>query len=257
MLPLAVAEAFHLAFLAALQASVGHDRFALKGGGNLRFFYGSLRYSEDIDLDVFDVDPRRFAPKIERAMRSGATERLLAARNIQIVSRVPKEQSTTREKWSVALKLPNLEQPVRTKVDFSYREQSPAASVRVEAVPARVIAPYAPLIGPIIGHYLPPAAIAQKIFALKERAEHNTSQPRDVFDLDMLIRGWSGDVRRGMVPPAIAATAAERAMEMTWPEFRAKVVAYLEPSVAGTFDSKAAWEQIQERVVTALLGIGS
>lgn len=254
---LAVAEAFHLAFLSALQSSAGHDPFALKGGGNLRFFYNSLRYSEDIDLDVFEVDPRRFSAKVERAMTSTAMDRLLAVRGIRIDSRTPKEQSTTRERWSIALLHPSVELPVRTKVEFSYRERNLLPGVIVEAVPARVMASYAPLVAPVIGHYVPAAAISQKVYALKERAEHNTSQPRDVFDLDMLMSGWPGDIQEGMVPPEIAAQAAERALEMTWPDFRSKVVAYLEPSVASAFDSPAAWSQMQERVIGILMGLAS
>ena len=46
-----VVEMFHLVFLRALVAK-GDDKalFALKGGCNLRFYFGSLRYSEDIDF---------------------------------------------------------------------------------------------------------------------------------------------------------------------------------------------------------------
>ena len=257
MLNLAISEAFHLAFLSVLQTSAGHDKFALKGGGNLRFFYGSLRYSEDIDLDVFEVDPRQFAIKIDRAMNSAAMERLLATRDIRIVARNPKDQSTTREKWAIALTHPSLEQPVRTRVDFSYRERALLPGVSVEAVPAKAMSPYSPLIAPVIGHYLPSAAIAQKIFALKEGAEHNTSQPRDVFDLDLLTRGWPDDVRPGMVPGEVASEAAQRALEMTWDEYTAKVVAYLEPSVASVFDSPRAWSEIQDRVITVLMTLAS
>jgi len=44
-------ELFHLVFLRALVAK-GEDKalFCLKGGCNLRFYFESIRYSEDIDL---------------------------------------------------------------------------------------------------------------------------------------------------------------------------------------------------------------
>jgi len=50
-------EMFHLVFLRALAAK-GEDKslFALKGGCNLRFFFQSVRYSEDIDIDA-SIDP--------------------------------------------------------------------------------------------------------------------------------------------------------------------------------------------------------
>lgn len=52
-----IVELFHLQFLRVLCASTDRDLFTLKGGVNLRFFFGSVRYSEDIDLDV-SVTPR-------------------------------------------------------------------------------------------------------------------------------------------------------------------------------------------------------
>ena len=47
-----VVESFHLALLTALGERGGRDAFVLKGGTNLRFFFDSLCYSEDIDIDV-------------------------------------------------------------------------------------------------------------------------------------------------------------------------------------------------------------
>jgi predicted nucleotidyltransferase component of viral defense system len=46
------AEIFHLLFLHAFGTRVDKALYALKGGGNLRFFHKSIRYSEDIDVDI-------------------------------------------------------------------------------------------------------------------------------------------------------------------------------------------------------------
>jgi hypothetical protein len=43
-----VVELFHLAFLQVLQARLDQARYVLKGGANLRYFFDSVRYSEDI-----------------------------------------------------------------------------------------------------------------------------------------------------------------------------------------------------------------
>jgi hypothetical protein len=50
-------ELFHLVFLRAVSAK-GENKslFALKGGCNLRFFFRSLRYSEDIDVAIVAKD---------------------------------------------------------------------------------------------------------------------------------------------------------------------------------------------------------
>ena len=45
-------EAFHLLFLERLLKLADPKLFVLKGGVNLRFFYGDPRYSEDMDLHV-------------------------------------------------------------------------------------------------------------------------------------------------------------------------------------------------------------
>ncbi len=45
-------ELFHLQFLRQLCAGPDRALFTLKGGCNLRCFFGSVRYSDDVDLDV-------------------------------------------------------------------------------------------------------------------------------------------------------------------------------------------------------------
>ncbi len=45
-------EVFHFCFLDRLLKVSTPNLYVLKGGVNLRFFYNSPRYSEDMDLDV-------------------------------------------------------------------------------------------------------------------------------------------------------------------------------------------------------------
>src|SRR3970040_1007829 len=45
-------EIFHFCFLERLLKIADANLFVLKGGVNLRFFFRSPRYSEDMDLDV-------------------------------------------------------------------------------------------------------------------------------------------------------------------------------------------------------------
>ena len=46
-------EIFHFLFLERLLKTASKDQYCVKGGVNLRFFFNSPRYSEDMDLDVF------------------------------------------------------------------------------------------------------------------------------------------------------------------------------------------------------------
>lgn len=66
-------RAVSLVFLRALVAK-GEDKglVALKGGCNLRFFFGSTRYSEDMDLDVVVIAKETLRNKVERLLKSPA-----------------------------------------------------------------------------------------------------------------------------------------------------------------------------------------
>ena len=48
-------EIFHIEFLRWLGRKLKPNQYALKGGVNLRLFFGSIRYSEDLDIDVMHV----------------------------------------------------------------------------------------------------------------------------------------------------------------------------------------------------------
>ena len=52
LVPKAQVELFHLLFLRLFSAQIEPDFYAIKGGCNLRFFFESVRYSEDLDIDV-------------------------------------------------------------------------------------------------------------------------------------------------------------------------------------------------------------
>ena len=53
--PLQKREVFHLLFLRELVQSIPLSAFVLKGGANLRFFFGNIRYSEDMDIDASGI----------------------------------------------------------------------------------------------------------------------------------------------------------------------------------------------------------
>src|SRR5437762_1943608 len=83
----------------------------------------------------------------------------------------------------------------RARIEFSHRAND--ARRILEAVPDRVVAPYA-LRAPTMLHYTAEAAIEQKIAALALRSE---TQARDVFDLELLFRGHREAVIAGQIEP--------------------------------------------------------
>jgi hypothetical protein len=50
-------ELFHLLFLDQLGRKLDKRVYALKEGYNLRFFMKSIRYSEDMDIDIQTIPP--------------------------------------------------------------------------------------------------------------------------------------------------------------------------------------------------------
>src|SRR6266481_2700969 len=78
-------EMFHLVFLRALAAK-GDDKglFTLKGGCNLRLFFGSVRYSEDIDIDVSVIAKGTLKNKVDRLLHAPTVVGPLKTHSIEI-----------------------------------------------------------------------------------------------------------------------------------------------------------------------------
>jgi predicted nucleotidyltransferase component of viral defense system len=244
-------ELFHLAFLRALTAK-GEDKslIALKGGCNLRFYFGSTRYSEDIDFDVSVIAKGTLSRKVDRLLASPLLVAPLKSKGIEIIDASAPKQTETTQRWKVGLRAAGIEMPLRTKIEFSRRDAITGAlfeSIDVEVTRAHALTPT------LASHYGAPAAIAQKIHALAGRAE---SQPRDVFDLNLLFarpeaqNSKLSPAQRRWVPEAI-----DRAMSMSFDAYRSKVIAYLDPEQRALYEAKSAWDAMQEAVVSQLEGL--
>ena len=70
-------EAFHLCFLHRLLKVSDINLYVLKGGVNLRFFFGSPRYSEDMDLDVTAGSVATLKKNGYKILEDGAFQRSL------------------------------------------------------------------------------------------------------------------------------------------------------------------------------------
>ena len=98
-------------------------------------------------------------------------------------------------------------------------------------------------------HYLAPAATRQKIDVLANRRE---TEPRDVFDLDLLIARYPDAVRPGDVPPETATKASDAAFAIPFEAYEELVVEYLEDEFVGIYDRPEVWEEMVTRVATFL-----
>lgn len=234
-----VIELFHLAFFQVLQARLDQARYVVKGGANLRYFFESLRYSEDVDLDGIDIESWRLEEKIDAVLASSAMELLLRAADLTVEQVTKPKQTETTQRWKPSIAVGGRRAPLRTKIEFSHREDDPRRIL--EAVPDRVVAPYG-LRAPTMLHYMADAAIEQKIEALAQRSE---TQARDVFDLELLLRRHRSAVRLGRVEPRLLDAAIERNFELPFEAFQAQVVPFLDPEVIDLYDDRASWDRMQ------------
>ncbi|MBS2020902.1 MAG: nucleotidyl transferase AbiEii/AbiGii toxin family protein [Deltaproteobacteria bacterium] len=239
-------ELFHLTFARLLCAGPEKSDFAIKGGCNLRFFFGSVRYSEDLDFDVQRIPVRTLRGKVDKLLDSTALKLLLEARGVSLGDVSAPKQTETVQRWKMALTVKGLAAPLHTKVEFSRRPRFEDA--RVEPVGGNIVAEHK-LQPMLLPHYPVEAALRQKLSALVQRSE---VQARDVFDLSVLLARAGGVVEawrpmRAQVPKAI-----ERALEISYDDYVAQVVAYLSPDQAEDWGSRESWDALQLQVLDAL-----
>ena len=242
-----VIEFFHLAFLQVLQARLDQSRYVLKGGASLRYFFGSLRYSEDIDLDAVEIEAWKLEAKIDEALKSPAIEILLRSGGLVLDQVTKPKQTATTQRWKPMVTVAGRRSPVRTRIEFSHRSADPRRVL--EAVPERLVAPYA-LRPPTMLHYTADAAIEQKVTALAHRSE---TQARDLFDLELLLRQNPEAVTAGAIAPNTLDLAVERAFELPFQAFTDQVVRFLDPGIVELYDNPSAWGSMQAFVAERLM----
>ena len=243
-------EVFHLTFLRWLTRALPLESFALKGGSNLRFYFGSVRYSEDMDVDVEGVAVHVLAEKVMAVLGSGAFADTLRTHGIESVlppdlSRA--KQTATVQRFKVHL-VTRAREDLFTKVEFSRRGLD--APVLAQAVSAELLGSYrmASLIAP---HYAAEAAVRQKVRALRGRRE---PQARDVFDLHLLIPHVEplAESVLGAFPAKELEDARGRVFDLGFDAFRDQVVAYLGPQDRAFHLNSEVWDEIRLGVVALL-----
>jgi len=237
-----VIELFHVAFLDVLPKRVDRSRYVLKGGANLRYFHGSLRYSEDLDLDLSGEPHWRLREKVDAIVKSGPLHLLLRKAGLRIAEANAQKQTETTQRWKLAIE--HRAGVVNTKVEFSNRNGDDRH--RLDPIPDSIVAPYA-LRAPTVQHYVGDAPAEQKIAALAGRPE---TQARDVFDLDLLLR--ERPLAAGAVAADLLARAAETALQLPYGAFRDQVLPFLEDEARELYEGEDAWAAMQVYVAEAL-----
>jgi predicted nucleotidyltransferase component of viral defense system len=239
-------ELFHLIFVAHLGRRVDKTLFAIKGGCNLRFYCHSIRYSEDIDIDIRTMAPTTLARNVDTILKSPALTQELRAKRIDVDHIAKAKQTDTTQRWKLGIRISG-GSSIPTKIEFSRRrgleEEHP-----LEAVDAELIRGYE--IYPVLAqHYSREAAFSQKIRALSLR---NVTQARDVFDLKLLLDGGAGKKKLAAAIAREIPQAVENANTISFDDFSGQVLAYLASDYQEYYSSRKAWEGLQHEVVDAL-----
>jgi predicted nucleotidyltransferase component of viral defense system len=245
--PLQLREIFHLEFLRRLGRKISPEHYALKGGANLRFFFGSVRYSEDIDLDAKTLSVSALKETVLRILEASSFLEALKPYGIEKLGTpdmMKAKQTETTQRFKVHLGTAGGED-LFSKIEFSRRGSHGRAETGFvsEAIPRGYRMP--PLLVP---HYDLASAVAQKIEALASRSE---TQARDIFDLHLLA-GREGE--GGIVPVSLAALkkACEKVFDVDYTVFRDTVLAYLAPEDRRAYDSTKVWDEMKLEVAKFL-----
>ena len=242
-------ECFHLVLLRAMESRVDRAGWAVKGGVNLRAWFGSLRYSEDVDLDVFGIGLHALRERIDKLLQSPALRDMLTHQGLTVARVSKPRQTETTQRWKFELQAEGLSLPLHTRIEFS----RPGASeeYRLEPVRSEIVRPYG-LLAPTVNHYAARGAVRQKIQALAARRE---TQARDVWDLEHLLRTTGADGSPFSPEEGrTVATALDRALSLPFDAYQSQVVPYLEPAHQEVHGRPDAWERIRELVVERLSG---
>ncbi len=244
-----IREVFHFCFLDRLLKLSDPGLYILKGGVNLRFFFGSPRYSEDMDIDVVAGSVATLKKNGYKILNDGAFQRSLRSfdiADIEINDPAKAKQTETTQRFRFGLITPAGHR-LPTKVEFSRRNESGDGKSESTLVDAEISRTYRRLAFRC-PHYTGGAAVVQKLRALAGRP---VTQARDVFDLAILFRGGHG-------PPAAwselladneYAKAIDCLMSLTWEDYEGQVVEFLDEESRAEYGDKQAWENLQNQVL--------
>ncbi len=251
--PVTARELVHLLILRELAGIRKASGITLKGGANLRLFFGSVRYSEDMDLDGTAQASDAIRSSLNGMFENREFTRRLQAfgiRELDPGEGPNKDTDTTfRYKFGVIV-AGGIRYP--TKVEVSFRGRHVADSAVLATPEPEILRTYG-MEGLEVRHYVREAAVRQKLDALGGRRE---AQARDVFDLHVLVPDPPPDelleflakgLRRSQMDEAHA-----RALAMTYREYEGQVFEFLGEEARSRYGTERAWDEMRLRAATLI-----
>lgn len=239
-------ELFHLLFLNQLGRKLDKKLYSLKGGCNMRFYFNSIRYSEDMDLDIQTINKDTLSKNINQILSSTPFQYILQSHGLEILNSSSPKQTPTTQRWKVLLKSSSSSLPLHTKIEFSRRNLG--QDVNFEVINPQILKLYS--LAPIMAnHYSIQSMYEQKILALALRTE---TQSRDIFDIYLLV--CSGTTFRLNDKNTILNLniAITNARSISFTDFKGQVLAYLPDEFQHQYNNESVWENIVETVLQSL-----
>jgi predicted nucleotidyltransferase component of viral defense system len=239
-------EYFHLSFSNRLVGGVDRKFFCLKGGCNLRFYFQSIRYSEDIDFDIHTTSVQTLKKNVDKIFGDRTFQTLLNHRGIEIAEWAAPKQTETTQRWKARLRLGSQTLTIPTKIEFS-RRTNIFEGGEIKPITAAIISGYQlqPL---LLQHYDLSSAIKQKINALIHRTE---TQARDIVDLKILKDQLMSQAKF-VFSDEDKNIAIETLMSVLYDDYKSQVWPYLVADFQGQYDGQSKWNEIQEEVCNFL-----
>jgi predicted nucleotidyltransferase component of viral defense system len=244
-------EIFHFCFLERLLKISDPKLYVLKGGVNLRFFFHSPRYSEDMDLDVLVGNVTTLKKNGYKILSNTAFKRSLRTYgidDIKVNDPAKAKQRETTQRFRVRLITPSGDS-LPTKVEFSRRKGKNLSS-SVDLIDPEIARTYKK-IAFRCQHYPGELAAIQKIEALAGRS---VAQARDVFDLGILHAGGFAN------PAPISAQLSKQVLNkaqlnlvsLSYEDYRGQVLEFLDDTLRERYESPEYWEALQNTVLGLL-----
>ncbi|MBI4845331.1 MAG: nucleotidyl transferase AbiEii/AbiGii toxin family protein [Candidatus Omnitrophica bacterium] len=242
---LQIREVFHLEFLRWFGRKIKPAWYALKGGVNLRFFFNSFRYSEDMDLDIHTVKVVILADVVMGILQSVSFQDSLRPFGIEkiIPPNITKaKQTQTTQRFKIHLITPANED-FFTKIEFLRRGFKGEVVVQTVSTPILRLYKSSPLVVP---HYDAQSAIIQKIEALSTRV---MVQARDIFDLYMLASYYKPLEKKQIKMDLVKfKKACENVFTVSFEQFRDTVISYLAADEQAVYAEASLWDEIKLKV---------
>ncbi len=242
-----IREIFHFCFLERLLKIADANLFVLKGGVNLRFFFHSPRYSEDMDLDVVAGSVATLKKNGYKVLDDAAFRRTLrtyGVADVEVNDPDKAKHTQTTQRFRVQLVTAAGER-FPSKVEFSRRATEADVSGTESAQIDSEVARQYQRLSYRCQHYTGNTAVVQKLLALAGRA---VTQARDVFDLEILQRGgYAQSVRIAKEVGAQKCKAALTNLEsLNFADFSGQVLEFLDDDARREFGNKTAWTAMQD-----------